>query len=434
MIETKITPIRPALKKGTNNEIYALFRATTRERLSSENPSGKLNLSLVIDKSGSMSGRPLHEAKRCAIKMIEQMSPRDRVSVIAYDNHATTVVPSTLCSDRRVIFERVRAIEEGGQTALHDGWLHGAEEVARYRSDNLLNRVLLLSDGNANVGLSSVGELKSQCARLADAGITTSTYGLGQHFNEELMIEMASGGLGQAYYGETAEDLYDPFREEFELMLNTVAKSLKLTALAPEFVGLKMMNNFRSDGTFWSMPDIASGGEAWALFKLTIAATVIRSSPLEVLRCSLSYYDMNGRGHTTDPVKLILEPLEPTAFEAIVEDEKVRARMVELLVADLQREARDAARRHDWNRVESIIVQARNVAKDNEWMKHSLDALEKHARQRRQEQFSKEAVYSSDRLHKRLMAADEEFASYSAAQELEKAAYLRRKTERGKGM
>ena len=80
---------------------------------------------------------------------------------------------------------------------MHAGWLMGAEEVARHKTSNSLNRVLLLSDGNANVGLVDPQEIKSQCAQLADAGVTTSTYGLGHDFNEQLMIEMSSSGLGQ---------------------------------------------------------------------------------------------------------------------------------------------------------------------------------------------------------------------------------------------
>ncbi len=76
---------------------------------------------------------------------------------------------------------------------LHDGWLLGAEEVARQKTPTSLNRVLLLSDGNANVGLQDVDAIKSQCAQLADNEVTTSTYGLDHQFNEHLMIGMADG-------------------------------------------------------------------------------------------------------------------------------------------------------------------------------------------------------------------------------------------------
>ena len=116
------------------------------------------------------------------------MSAEDRVAVVTYDSEARVIVPSTLCVNRQSIIERIRQVTSGGTTALHDGWLLGAEEVARQKTPTSLNRVLLLSDGNANVGLQDVDAIKSQCAQLADNEVTTSTYGLGHQFNEHLMI------------------------------------------------------------------------------------------------------------------------------------------------------------------------------------------------------------------------------------------------------
>ena len=116
----------------------------------------------------------------------------------------------------------------GGSTNLHGGWLLGAEEIAKYKNNKSINRVLLLSDGNANQGVCDPFEIFRQVDKLSETGISTSTYGLGHHFNEELMIGMANNGKGQGYYGETAEDLVDPFEEEFELLANTIATNLKL--------------------------------------------------------------------------------------------------------------------------------------------------------------------------------------------------------------
>ena len=182
------------------------------------------------------------------------------------------------------------------------------------------------------------------------------------------------------------------------------------------------------------MPDIAAGGEGWALFKLVIKRDDIGERPLEVLRCALSYIDKEGNQQTTNPVKLILEPLSPNAFEAVLEDEKVKSRVAEMLVASYQQEAREAAQQGDWERVDSIVARAKIVAKDDLWMQNSLASLEKYSRRRQREQFSKEAMYSADRMSKRLVADDEAHVSYSRVSELRKAPYLRRKTERGKQM
>lgn len=434
MLNLKITPQRPALLKGFDNEFHALLQVNAEEQAHISERSKSLNLAIVIDRSGSMSGKPLDEAKACAIMMVEQMHANDRIAIVSYDNEAQLVVPSTQCLNKQEIISRIRMISRGGMTALHAGWLMGAEEVAKYKKENSLNRVLLLSDGNANQGLTDIDQIKSQCSQLADAGVTTSTYGLGHNFNETLMIEMSSGGLGQGYYGETAEDLADPFKEEFELLQNTVATNLQLRVETPGIVGLKLLNNYRRSGEGWSMPDIAAGGEGWALFKLVIKRYDIGERPLEVLRCALSYLDKEGNQQKTDPVKLILEPLSPNAFEAVLEDEKVKSRVAEMLVASYQQEAREAAQEGDWERVDRIVADAKIIAKDDLWMQNSLASLEKYSRRRQREQFSKEAMYSADRMSKRLIADDEAHVAYSRDLELRKASYLRRKTERGKRM
>ena len=434
MLNIEITPQREALLKGFNNEFHALLRVNAENIPNLHERQNTLNLAIVIDRSGSMSGQPLDEAKRSAIMMVEQMHSSDRVAIVTYDNTAELVVPSTLCSERQSIIECIRNIQSGGVTALHAGWLMGAEEVARHKTPTSLNRVLLLSDGNANRGLVDQLEIKSQCAQLADAGVTTSTYGLGHDFNEQLMVEMSTSGLGQGYYGETAEDLADPFKEEFELLLNTVASKLILSAEAPDFVGLRLLNKLRQSQNGWSMPDIAAGGEGWALFKISIKKNEISDAPMEVLRCVVSYTDQDGVSQKTSQAKLILQPLSPNAFEAVEENERVGDRISELEVASFQEEAREAAQRGDWDRVDRVVARAKVAAKDNVWMKQSLEALEKYSRKRQTQQFCKEALYSADKMKKRLVADDESSIAYSQSIEAGKAAYLRRKMERGKRM
>ena len=434
MLNVKITPQRDAILKGFDNEFYALLQVNANELMPPQGASNHLNLAIVIDCSGSMRGRPLDEAKKSAVMMVQAMNSTDRVAVVVYADRAHLIVPSTYCENKQHIISQITEISTSGMTALHAGWLMGAEEVAKYKTEKSLNRVLLLSDGNANVGLTSTEQIKQQCAQLADLDVTTSTYGLGHEFNEELMIEMANSGLGQGYYGETADDLSDPFKEEFELLLNTIATNLSLKAECPDFVELKLLNNFRLNGSEWSMPDIASGGEGWALFKLIINRNHIGDVPLEVLRCVVSYKDKEANERQTDPAKLILEPLTPNAFEAIVENEKVKTRISEMLVANYQQQAREAAQQGDWVRVDQVVAQAKEVAKDDAWMRQSLKKLEKYSRQRQREQFSKEALYSADKMNKRLVSDDESRVSYSMDIEAQKAAYLRRKTERGKRM
>ena len=180
------------------------------------------------------------------------------------------------------------------------------------------------------------------------------------------------------------------------------------------------------------MPDLAENGEAWALFKIKINQENVQNTKLEVLRCNLSFKNNSGEVVTKVPVKITLDPVNQNAFSQIAEDEKVRLRITEINVARFQERAREAARTGDWALTEFFINEARREAKDNEWLNSVIDRLETYAKDRQSENFSKEALYSSEKMNKRLVSDDELNMNYSLDLESSKNAYLRRKVERGK--
>ena len=115
---------------------------------------------------------------------------------------------------------------------------------------------------------------------------------------------------------------------------------------------------------------------AWALFKLKVRDPENGGQKIEVLRCNLSFetkIDGAVQTKTVGPLKLILDRLSPNAFNAIAEDEEVKRRVDELMVANLQERAREASLQGDWNRVEQIIMQGKKIAGDNEWLQNSFD-------------------------------------------------------------
>ena len=436
-VTLNLKPQRDALLREYDNEFYGLLELKHSSESQKTSPSKSLNLSIVLDRSGSMGGQPLFEAKQAAIMMVNKMRPSDQISVVAYDDRADLIVPSTLCNNKQAIITAIQNIYEGGLTNLHKGWLMGAEQVAMKKAAKSINRVLLLSDGNANEGLTDVSELKNQCSRLAETNITTSTYGLGSSFNEELMIKMAGAGLGHSYYGQTSTDLMDPFNEEFETLLNTIATEIQVTSENPNFVNLELMNNYNITASNdhllkFKLPDLAENGEAWALFKIKISKDKIQNQRMEVLRCNLTYKNNNDELVNKGPAKIILEPVNENAFSQVSENEKVRLRITEINVARFQERAREAARLGDWALTEFYINEARREAQDNEWLNSIIDRLETYAKNRQQENFSKEALYSSEKMNKRLVSEDELNMNYSLDLEASKNSYLRRKVERGK--
>jgi Ca-activated chloride channel family protein len=433
MISLSFAPKKPALLADRDNELEVLLRVRADERRGARFEREPFNLSVVIDRSGSMSGRPLQEAVRCAEMIVDRLDSHDRLSIVTYDNTISVDVPSQKVADRSTFRSALRRIENGGTTDLHGGWLAGAEQTALHQGTGSLSRVLLLSDGCANVGVTDHSQIAKHCASLAEAGVQTSTYGLGHQFNEELMSRMARSGLGNAYYGQTAEDLMDPFMEEFDLLSELCARKLRLSLVPARGVTVEVLNGYPIDNEARSMlPDIAYGSEAWALLKLAVPSSVARADArsVDLLAAALTYSDLSGVEHS-ESARLKIETLPREAWEAVATDPAVVRRVTEVRAAAHQEMARTAARHGDWQRVESLLQQLRGEAADNPWLKASIDELEQYASARQTESFSKEAYYKAQKLRTRL-ADKAEDADWSMAQEGDKASFLRRKLEQGK--
>jgi Ca-activated chloride channel family protein len=358
----------------------------------------------------------------------------DRLSLVVYDNQVQTLVPTMLLHDKEFARRAIRAIDSGGSTDLHGGWFQGAETLAPHTKENITSRVILLSDGCANHGLLDHDQIHAQCAEFARAGVSTSTYGLGHGFNEELMIGMARHGQGSSYYGQTADDLMDPFREEFELLNALCARRLRLEIAPAAGVKAKMLNDYVADGdNAWLLPNLAFGGEAWAVIRLRVPSTVsvCEAEAAAIALCSLSlrYTTLDGEPRAIQPMSLALPVLPASAFGAIAEDELVARRADELEAAYLQTKARPAARRGDWASVARSLKGAERIAANNPWVAESLKELRELASRKDEVMFAKESAFSARVMSSRLAAKEEMGSAYDAPAS---AAYLRRKGSQGK--
>ncbi len=429
-----ITARRPALLAGHDNELDVLVRVQAPDAPAGLPKRNPLHLALVIDRSGSMSGQPLDEAKRCAEFVLDGLQATDRLSLVVYDNQVQTLVPTMLLHDKEFARGAIRGIDSGGSTDLHGGWFQGAETLAPHTKENITSRVILLSDGCANHGLLDHDQIHAQCAEFARAGVSTSTYGLGHGFNEELMIGMARHGQGSSYYGQTADDLMDPFREEFELLNALCARRLRLEIAPAAGVKAKMLNDYVADGSnAWLLPNLAFGGEAWAVIRLRVPSPMsvgaAEATAIALCSFSLRYTTLDGEPRAIQPMSLALPVLPAYAFGAIAEDELVARRTDELEAAYLQTKARAAAQRGNWAGVARSLKRAERIAAKNPWVAESLNELRELASRKDEVMFAKESAFSARVMSSRLAARDEMGSAYDAPAS---AAYLRRKGSQGK--
>ena len=437
MINLEIIPIKNGIITGEQNTLEVLVRASSdfkhKPKIDKRLP---LNLSLAIDRSGSMQGQPLDEAKKAAAMVVDRMNESDQLSVVTYDDQVQVVFPKTNVKNKALLKQLISGIQPGGMTALYDGWSVGADQISGPSSKNYFSRVLLLSDGQANRGLLDEKAIASECLVMAENGVTTSTYGLGLHFNERLMTMMATAGQGHSHYGQTAKDLMDPFQEEFDLMEAIIARHMKLR-IVPEFgVSFEILNGYPQDqeGRF-ALPDLAYQADVWALVKVKLAKNICDQQPgsvIPIFTATMDFMDIEGADHRSSPTKLSIELLSQNDHAALEVDPTVEQRSIELRAAALQEEAHIAAKQEDWNKIDKIMEELDGLVQDNQWLKASIERLKFYSVGRHREAFSKEAHYKSNRMRSRSVSRAEPTDSFSMEEEAVVPSYLRRKLEQGK--
>ena len=167
-----------------------------------------INLAVVLDRSGSMSGSKIEHAKKAAIAALRRLDEGDIFSLIAYNNGVETVIPAQAAADADGMERRIREISSGGGTNLFGGVNQGASELRKHLSDRRYTpRIILLSDGLANVGPSSPDELGRLGAALVKEGISVTTVGVGNDYNEDLMTQLSQKSDGNTYFVENSNDL-----------------------------------------------------------------------------------------------------------------------------------------------------------------------------------------------------------------------------------
>jgi len=176
-----------------------------------------VNLALAIDCSVSMNSLSrLSLAKEAAYRIIGQLNSEDKVSVVKFADEAILLTSGHSGGDSAFLCRLIQRLEAGGCTDLHSGWLTGAQAVAANYEECFLNRVILLSDGLANRGVTDKTAIMRHVGEIAETGVSTTLVGLGNGFNEDLMEGMAEAGDGNYHYAEVADDLPARFLRELD--------------------------------------------------------------------------------------------------------------------------------------------------------------------------------------------------------------------------
>lgn len=234
-----------------------------------------LNIALVIDRSGSMQGEKIAQAREGACRAVDLLSDNDIISVVAFSSGVEVIVPATKASDRERIKAAINKLNANGGTALFAGVSKGAAEARKFLDAKSINRVVLLSDGQANEGPSTVTELGELGASLAREGMAVSTVGLGYGYNEDLMAELASRSEGNFVFAEKASELTEVFRKGFHGVMDVVSRSGEFVVRCAEGVTpvRTLTREMTVDGSVarGNIREIYVDAEKYVLIELSVA-------------------------------------------------------------------------------------------------------------------------------------------------------------------
>ena len=305
-----------------------------------------VNLAFVLDRSGSMGGRKIELARRAIETAIGRLLPEDRFAVIAYDEHIDVVVESTPASSegKDGAIERVREIEARGSTNLGGGWLKGAEQVAIHQAaagGSGVHRVLLLTDGLANQGITDPAELARHAGELRARGISTTTFGVGEDFDETLLQGMADAGGGHFYYIERPEQITDLIASEVGELLEIVARDAAIEITAPDGMTIGTLSPYRFEQrgsrSVLLLGDLVAGQHLEALIRIKFGYGPIGSG-IGVL---IGVTDKDGvlaRGSYA-PVAIGWQYADDLANDGQARDRSVDRRVAALFAARARQEA-----------------------------------------------------------------------------------------------
>ncbi|MCF4967032.1 vWA domain-containing protein [Nostoc sp. CMAA1605] len=351
-----------------------------------ESPRRDLNLSLVIDRSGSMAGAPLFHALRAAESVVDQLEANDILSVVVYDDAVDTVVPPQPVTNKSALKNALRRVHAGGITNLSGGWLKGCEYVKQKLDPQKINRVLLLTDGHANMGIQDPKILTATAGQKAEEGVITTTLGFAQGFNEDLLIGMARAASGNFYFIQSVDEASEVFSIELDSLRAVVGQNLKVTLELANGVKLvdilslaKVSQNQKGQSVI-TLGELYEGEDKLLGLSLEVSAAQIGELPLMKLHYSADVVQNNviqSASGITDVIAKV-GTVEESAFAA---SSDILLDLSRLTIAKAKETALDLAEHGKHQEAEkilrSLIEELRNKGlNENFEIAEEIDQLE----------------------------------------------------------
>jgi Ca-activated chloride channel family protein len=321
------------LQRG-DGELFVSLELEARDAARADRPP--MNVAIVIDHSGSMQGEKIAHARAAAAGLVERLGPADRAAVIQYDDEAQVLAPmmATDAAGKARLTQAIRAIRDAGGTNLGGGLELGRDEILRNLEPGRVNREILLSDGNANVGVTDIPSLARMASDASERGVRISTIGLGIDYNEDLMERVADTGRGAYYYVKDAGGLDNVFAGELKALQATVATSAEVR-LVPACAGVEIAEIYgyptRREGQAVIVPlaDLAGGDKRKVVARLKVPTALAGSA--KVLDAAFAYVPADGgpRKETATAIGVEVSADAPAVTASAVPEVQAKVAQVE---------------------------------------------------------------------------------------------------------
>lgn len=356
-VEFEIRPERKQLVSDESRTIDVLVKCVPSELKEDADSRPRLNLSIVLDRSGSMGGEKIHEAREAAKFCVDNLSSSDRVGAVVFDDRVSELFESQLAVNKQDLKSRIDTVRCGGSTDLHEAWRRGGIQVGQNIDPAAINRVILVTDGQANIGVTDIGTIIAHTAGLAERRVSTTTIGIGRDFNEELLVPMAEAGRGNAWHVRHSRDMRRIFEVEMNGLAAQVATDvyLQITPRSGARV-VEVLNDLEMDDSGrLKLPNLTAGCPLDIIVRLSVPACS-SGTTMDIAEFVLSYTAQ------ADSASEVVSSVYASSFEeedvvmAEPADPRVERACRLLLNARLMREMNDRIDRGDRDGAHQVLA------------------------------------------------------------------------------
>lgn len=283
-------PVRTQVVVGDDGRTHVGVWVTAPDTAPGVAERAPVALSLVVDTSGSMAGEKIAHARMAAASLLEALRPGDQISIYAFASNVVQIAGPTVVSRHSVpgLMQRIRMLQATGSTALHDGLAAGLSHVQRAPASHPVRRVVVISDGRANVGPADPDALGNLAAAGTEYGAQVTAIGVGLGYDEATLGAMAVRSSGRLYHLAEPAQMASILEEELQLLAATVATDAVLVILpAPgvEVLGVDSMGARLEDGAIRvPVGALHAGQNREVLFRARLDTANLGDRPLATAR------------------------------------------------------------------------------------------------------------------------------------------------------